>query len=197
MRKVVMSRYTRWVPILFAVSLFFLMTHVLDDAFNLGEPRDWGVSTAEFLVIVASMYLVIPPLGAALARRGSVWGFVIVLLYALQAYYGGGINHMRHLTGDFGGSGIIARTLLTAGISWGDIRGHGFLTGVAAMLGLGINSPHSHTWWSTDIALINVLLNIPLIGLCVFAIIQWRREHRETAKSTNRVSASSPASSKV
>ena len=192
-----MSRYTRWVPILFAVSLFFLMTHVVDDAFNLGEPRDWGVSTAEFLFIVASMYLIIPPLGASLARRGSVWGFVIVLLYALQAYYGGGINHMRHLTGDFGGAGFISRTLTSFGIPWGDIRGHGFLTGIAAMLGLGITSPHSHTWWSTGIALINVLLNIPLIGLCVFAIIEWRREHRMSAKAVAPVSASKPASSKA
>ena len=192
-----MTRYTRWVPILFTISLCFLMIHVLDDAFNLGEPRDWGVSTGEFLVIVASMYLIVPPLGASLARRGSVWGFVIVMLYALQAYYGGGINHMRHLSGDFGGTGIIARTLSSAGITWGDIRGHGFLTGVAAMLGLGITSPHTHTWWSTGIALINVLLNIPLIGLCVFAIIEWRREHRASAAATKPVSAPNPVRSNV
>jgi hypothetical protein len=192
-----MSRYTRWVPILFVISLCFLMIHALDDAYNLGEPRDWGVSTGEFLIIVASMYLIIPPLGAALARRGNVWGFVIVLLYALQAYYGGGINHMRHLSGDFGGTGIIARTLMTMGISWGDIRGHGFVTGIAAMLGLGITSPHSHTWWSTAIAGINVLLNIPLIGLCVFGIIRWRREHREAEKSGVPAATPNRAGSKV
>jgi hypothetical protein len=192
-----MSRYTRWVPILFVISLCFLMIHALDDAYNLGEPRDWGVSTGEFLVIVASMYLIIPPLGAALARRGNVWGFVIVLLYALQAYYGGGINHIRHLSGDFGGTGIIARTLMALGISWGDIRGHGFVTGIAAMLGLGITSPHSHTWWSTAIAGINVLLNIPLIGLCVFGIIRWRREHREAEKSGVPAATPNRAGSKV
>src|SRR5713226_309360 len=115
-----MSRYTRWIPILFAISLSFLCIHVVDDALFLNEPADWGVSVPEFLLIVASLYLIIPPLGAALARRGNVWGFVIVLLYALQAFYGAGVNHMRHLSGDFGGAGIVPRTLAALGITWGD-----------------------------------------------------------------------------
>lgn len=178
-----MSRYVRWVPILFVVSLIFLLIHVLDDAFNLGEPADWGVSVAEFLLIVASLYLIIPPLGASLARRGSVWGFVIVLLYALQAFYGAGFNHMRHLMGDFGGAGLVPRTLAALGITWGDIRGHGFLTGIAAMLGLGVTSPHSHTWWSTAVAALDMLLNVPLIVMCILAIIEWRRERAQTPKS--------------
>ncbi|MBI3733018.1 MAG: hypothetical protein HY259_06110 [Chloroflexi bacterium] len=173
-----MSRYTRWVPILFVVSLVFLLMHVLDDALFLNEPADWGVSVPEFLAIVASFYLIIPPLGAALAGRGESLGFVIVLLYALQAFYGAGLNHLRHLTGEFGGAGFVPRALAMLGVTWGDIRGHGFLTGLAAMLGLGVTNPHTHTWWSTAIAVIDVLLNVPLVALCVLALIQVRSSAR-------------------
>ncbi len=172
-----MSRYTRWIPILFVISLFFLSIHVVDDALFLNEPADWGVSVPEFLAIVASFYLIVPPLGAVLARRGQPVGFVIVLLYALQAFYGAGVNHMRHLSGEFGGAGMVSRSLAALGLTWGDIRGHGFLTGIAAMLGLGVTTPHTHTWWSTAIAAIDIILNVPLIALCIFAIIQWRREN--------------------
>ena len=178
-----MSRYRRWVPILFVVSLCFLIIHVLDDAFNLGEPRDWGVSVPEFLLIVASMYLVIPPFGALLARRGNVWGFVLVMLYAFQAFYGAGLNHVRHLSGDFGGIGIFGRALMALGVDCLSVRGHGFITGVLAMLGCGVTSPHTHVWWSTAVAVIDIVLNIPLIALCALAIIQWRRE-RTVAQAT-------------
>jgi len=170
-----MSRFQRWVPILFSISLFFLIIHVLDDALNLGEPRDWGVSIPEFLLIVASMYLIVPPFGALLARRGSVWGFVIVMLYAVQAFYGAGLNHMRHLTGEFGGVGIVGRTLMALGVDCLNMRGHGFITGVLAMLGCGVTSPHSHVWWSTAVAAIDVIVNVPLMLLCALAIIQWWR----------------------
>src|SRR5918911_4530117 len=111
-----MTRFQRSVPLLFLLSLFFLIIHVLDDAFNLGEPRDWGVSVPEFLLIVASLYLIIPPFGALLARRGNVWGFVILMLYAFQAFYGAGLNHMRHLSGEFGGIGIVGRALMALGV---------------------------------------------------------------------------------
>jgi hypothetical protein len=176
-----MTRYTRWVPILFVISLFFLIIHVLDDAFNLGEPRDWGVSVPEFLFIVASLYLIIPPLGAALARRGQLLGFVIVMLYAFQAFYGAGFNHMRHLTGDFGGLGIVGKSLMAVGVDCLNMKGQGFVTGILAMLGCGTTSPHSHTWWSTAVAATDMVLNIPLIGLCVLAIFQlWREHHART-----------------
>ena len=171
-----MSRYTRWVPILFLISLFFLIIHVLDDALNLGEPRDWGVSIPEFLFIVASLYLIIPPLGAALARRGQVFGFVIVMLYAFQAFYGAGFNHMRHLSGEFGGLGIIGKSLMAVGVDCLNMKGQGFVTGILAMLGCGTTSPHTHTWWSTAVAATDMVLNVPLIALCILAIIQWRRE---------------------
>src|SRR5262249_4179751 len=146
---VCVTRYTRWVPILFIISLFFLIIHVLDDAINLGEPRDWGVSIPEFLFIVASLYLIIPPLGAALARRGYVLGFIIVMLYAFQAFYGAGFNHMRHLSGDFGGLGIVGKALMALGVDCLNIKGQGFVTGILAMVGCGTTSPHTHTWWST------------------------------------------------
>jgi hypothetical protein len=178
-----MSRYTRWVPILFIISLFFLGTHVIDDALFLNEPADWGVSVPEFLFIVASIYLIIPPLGAALARRGMLVGFVIVMGYAFQAFYGGGVNHMRHLQGEFGGLGTIARFLTSLGVDCLNMQGRGFVTGLAAMVGCGVTSPHTHTWWSNTIAATNIILNVPLIALCIFAIIRWRREQIPNPKS--------------
>ncbi len=173
-----MARFQRLVPILFAVSLFFLIIHVLDDALNLGEPRDWGVSIPEFLLIVASMYLIVPPFGALLARRGNVWGFIIVMLYSFQAFYGAGLNHIRHLTGDFGGIGIVGRALMALGVDCLNMRGHGFVTGVLAMVGCGVTSPHTHVWWSTAVAAIDVVLNVPLIALCALAVLQWWRSQR-------------------
>jgi hypothetical protein len=172
-----MARYTRWVPSLFVVSLCFLCIHVLDDAFNLNEPGDWGVSVPEFLLVVASMYLIIPPLGAAMARRGQPLGFAIVMLYAFQAFYGAGFNHIRHLTGDFGGIGIFGKALMAAGVDCLNMKGQGYLTGILAMLGCGTTSPHSHAWWSTAVAATDMVLNIPLILLCILALIQGWREH--------------------
>ncbi len=182
-----MSRYQSWVPRLFIVSLFFLIVHVLDDALNLGEPRDWGVSIPEFLLIVASMYLIVPPFGALLARRGRMWGFVIVLLYAFQAFYGAGLNHMRHLSGEFGGLGVVGRALTALGVDCLNVRGHGFVSGVLAMLGCGVTSQHSHVWWSTTVAAIDMLLNVPLMLLCALALIQaWRERSAAHARATTK-----------
>jgi hypothetical protein len=172
------------------ISLGFLIIHVLDDALNLGEPRDWGVSIPEFLFIVASLYLIIPPLGAALARRGQVLGFVIVMLYAIQAFYGAGYNHMRHLRGEFGGLGIVGKALMAIGVDCLNMKGHGFVTGMLAMAGCGVTSPHTHVWWSTAVAAIDMVLNIPLIALCMLAIIQWRREQSSRALAPKSVAAS-------
>ncbi len=170
-----MSRYQYWVPRVFAVSLFFLVIHVLDDALNLGEPRDWGVGIPEFLLIVASLYLIVPPFGALLARRGHPLGFVLVMLYGFQAFYGAGLNHLRHLQGEFGGIGLIGRILTSFGIDCLAMQGKGFVTGVLAMLGCGVTTPHTHAWWSTAVAIIDTLLNIPLIVLCMLALVTWFR----------------------
>ena len=188
------ARYERLIPVLFGVSLVFLIIHVLDDALNLGEPRDWGVSIPEFLLIVASMYLIIPPFGALLARRGNVWGYAIVMLYAFQAFYGAGLNHIRHLSGDFGGIGLVGRALMAVGVDCLNMKGHGFVTGVLAMLGCGVTSPHTHVWWSTAVAAIDLVLNVPLIVLCALAIAQsWRAHRRRPSGAVGEEGAALPA----
>ena len=170
-----MSKYATWIPRLFAVSLFFLIIHVLDDAFNLGEPKDWGVSIPEFLLIVASLYLIVPPFGALMARRGRPLGFVIVALYGMQAFYGAGLNHLRHLQGEFGGVGLIGRMLTSLGIDCLAMQGKGFVTGVLAMAGCGVTAPHTHQWYSTAVAVVDTVFNIPLVLLCLLALVQWWR----------------------
>lgn len=170
-----MARMQKWIPRLFVISLFFLIIHVLDDAFNLGEPKDWGVSIPEFLLIVASLYLIIPPFGAMLARRGHPLGFLLVMAYGFQAFYGAGLNHLRHLQGEFGGIGLIGRLLTSFGIDCLAMQGKGFVTGVLAMLGCGVTSPHTHAWWSNAVAVTDTLLNIPLILLCGWALVLWFR----------------------
>lgn len=178
-----MNRYSRWVPRLFAVSLFFLILHVLDDAFNLNEPKDWGVGIPEFLLIVASLYLIVPPLGAMLARRGQPLGFALVALYGLQAFYGAGLNHLRHIQGEFGGLGLIGRILTGMGVDCLAMQGKGFVTGVLAMLGCGVTAPHVHAWYSNAIALIDTVINIPLVMLCVLALVQWWRSRNAPVPS--------------
>ncbi|MBI5878851.1 MAG: hypothetical protein HZB53_14465 [Chloroflexi bacterium] len=185
-----MARFQSWVPRLFVISLFFLIIHVLDDALNLGEPRDWGVSVPEFLLIVASLYLILPPFGALLARRGHPLGFLLVMAYGLQAFYGAGLNHLRHLQGEFGGVGLIGRLLTSFGIDCLAMQGKGFVTGVLAMLGCGVTTPHTHAWWSTAVAAIDTVLNIPLVLLCAAALVVWVR-----SRGSRAALAGAPASS--
>src|SRR5205085_5357635 len=84
-------------------------------------------------------------------------------------------------TGDFGGLGIVGKSLMAVGVDCLNMKGQGFVTGILAMLGCGTTSPHSHTWWSTAVAATDMVLNIPLIGLCVLAIFQlWRERHART-----------------
>jgi len=174
----ILSKLSRWLTLLFIISLFFLTLHVVDDALSLGEPEEWGVSIPEFLLIVASVYLVVPPLGVILARRGHASGYLITLLYALQAFYGAGVNHVRHMLGDFGGLGLTARLLSLAGLELTDVRGHGFLTGVLGMLGLGHTEPHGHSLGSSLVAIIDIVVNIPLGVICLIALWHIYRSSR-------------------
>lgn len=159
------------ITLLFGVSLFFLMLHLVDDALTTGEPAQYGLSLAEFLLYGALIYLIIPPLGLWLARRGSLAGLLIVTLYGFQAMYGAGLNHVRHMFGDFGGSKLLPALLANLGIVISDIRGYGFGSMLLGMAGLGQTPPHTHTLFSSLIAFIDIGLNAALIVLCLAALV--------------------------
>ena len=161
------------VTILFLVSYVFLWLHILDDALVTNEPSWYGITIPEFLLYCAFVYAFVPPLGLWLAWRGSVIGLIIVLGYAFQAMYGGGLNHVRHIFGDFRGSQLLPTLLNAIGIQVTDIRGHGLLTVLAGMAGLGVTPPHSHNIVSTLVAFTNVGLNAVLILFAVLAIYVW------------------------
>ncbi len=163
---------------LFTLSFIFLWLHILDDAIITNEPLWYGISIFEFLLYCAFVYAIVPPLGLWLARRGSVIGLLIVLGYAFQAMYGGGINHIRHIFGDFRGSQMLPTLLNAAGIQITDIRGHGFWTVMMGMAGLGNTPPHEHILASTIVAFINIALNLALILFCLMALYAWFRERR-------------------
>lgn len=183
----VLSRIT----ILFVISFIGLWLHIVDDAIITNEPAWYGISIAEFLVACALVYVIVPPLGLWLARRGSVVGMLIVLGYAFQALYGAGVNHVRHLFGDFRGSQMLPTLLNSLGIDVTDIRGHGPLTVVMGMLGLGITPPHTHILASTILVFINIAINISLILFTVSALYFWwqARAMRQTAQ-TEKATAS-------
>ncbi|MGB8644582.1 MAG: hypothetical protein WCF84_05045 [Anaerolineae bacterium] len=163
----------RRITLLFGVSLFFLTLHVIDDALSTGEPAQYGVSIPEFLLYAALIYLIIPPLGLFLARRGNVAGLVITTLYGFQAMYGAGLNHIRHMFGDFSGSKLLPGILANLGIHITDIRGYGFGSVLMGMAGLGQTPPHTHTLLSSLIAFIDIGLNAVLIGFCLAALWAW------------------------
>ncbi len=173
-----LARYTRYMTILFLISLFFLGLHVLDDAITTGEPAEYGVTIFEFIVYAALIYLVIPPLGLALARRGRGIGFVIVILYGLQAMYGAGLNHIRHMFGDFGGSKTLPTLLAYFGIRITDIRGYGFGSVLIGMAGFGQTPPHTHTPFSAAIAFVDIGLNAVLVAVTLLALREWWRARR-------------------
>jgi hypothetical protein len=164
---------TRRITLLFAISLFFLCLHVIDDAINTGEPAQYGVTIPEFLFYAALVYIIIPPLGLYLARRGSILGLIVVIVYGFQAMYGAGLNHVRHMFGDFSGSKLLPALLANAGIHITDIRGYGFGSVLMGMAGLGQTPPHTHTLVSTLIAFIDIALNAVLIGFCLAALWTW------------------------
>jgi hypothetical protein len=158
---------------LFVVSFIFLWLHILDDAIITNEPAWYGITIPEFLLYCAFVYAIVPPLGVWLARRGSVWGLLIVLVYAFQAVYGAGLNHIKHLFGDFSGSRLLPTLLGLFGVHITDIRGHGFWTVIMGMAGLGVTPPHQHILVSTIVAFTNVALNLALIVMSALALYTW------------------------
>jgi hypothetical protein len=160
----------RRITLLFCVSLFFLSLHVIDDAISTGEPAQYGVTIPEFIFYAALIYYIIPPLGLVLARRGNILGLGIVTLYGFQAMYGAGLNHVRHMFGDFGGSKALPALLASLGIHITDIRGYGFGSVLMGMAGLGQTPPHTHTLLSSLIAFTDIALNAVLMAACVWTI---------------------------
>lgn len=172
------------ITVLFILSFVFLWLHILDDALITNEPSWYGISVAEFLLSCALVYIILPPFGLWLARRGSAIGLGIVLLYALQALYGGGANHVRHIFGDFRGSQMLPQILNLFGIQITDIRGHGFMTVLMGMVGLGITPPHQHILASTVVAFVNIALNFVLILFCIMALYVWFQDRRPVPATT-------------
>ena len=176
----------RRITLLFFVSLFFLTLHVIDDAISTGEPAEYGVSIPEFLLYAALIYALIPPLGLYFARRGNPIGLLVVTLYGFQAMYGAGLNHIRHMFGDFSGSKALPELLAAFGIHIADIRGYGFGSVLMGMAGLGQTPPHTHTLPSSLVAFIDIGLNAVLIGFCLAALVTWslQRVRRIPARTT-------------
>ncbi len=161
--------------ILFGASLFFLTLHVIDDGLTTGEPTEYGVTLAEFYLYAGLIYLIIPPIGLLLARRGRILGLIIVLLYGFQAMYGAGLNHLRHLFGDFRGSTLLPSLLNLVGIHLGEPRGYGLLSVILGMAGLGQTPPHTHTLLSTLVVFVDTGLNLVLIFVTLLALFEtWQ-----------------------
>lgn len=158
------------ITLLFIVSYVFLWLHILDDAIITNEPAWYGITIPEFLISCAIVYAILPPLGLFWARRGSLAGLTIVLVYAFQAIYGAGLNHVKHMLGNFSGSQLLPTLLNAAGIHITDIRGYGFWTVIMGMLGLGVTPPHTHILASSIVAFLNVGLNFALILLTASAL---------------------------
>ncbi len=163
------------ITILFIASFIGLWLHILDDAIITNEPAWYGITIPEFLLYCALVYAIVPPLGVWLARRGALAGLLLVLVYAFQALYGAGINHVRHLFGDFRGSQLLPTLLNVLGIQISDIRGYGFGTVLMGMAGLGTTPPHTHIMLSNVLVFINIALNLTLIFFCVMALYVWWR----------------------
>jgi hypothetical protein len=178
------------ITVLFIASFLFLWLHILDDAIITNEPAWYGITIPEFLLYCAFVYAIVPPLGLWLARRGSVWGLLIVLGYAFQAMYGGGANHVRHIFGDFRGSQVLPALMNAIGIQITDIRGYGFGTVLMGMAGLGTTPPHEHILLSTIIAFINIALNLALILFCATALYVWWQTRTSRRATQDQVTAS-------
>jgi len=171
-----LQKYLRYITILFCVSLGGLGLHVLDDALVTREPDWYGISIGEFLFACAMLYLIVPPIGWWLARRGNALGLAILLLYAFQALYGAGLNHVRHLLGQFQGSQLLPTIFKSMNIDYAPyLSNHGFLSVIMNMAGLGVTPPHTHTLASDIIVFFNVGLNATLIVYIVLAAREWWR----------------------
>ena len=168
------SKYLRYITVLFCISLVGLGLHALDDALVTREPDWYNIGVGEFLLYVALIYLIVPPIGLILARRGRAVGLIILALYAFQAFYGAGLNHVRHLLGSFQGSQLLPTIFKSAGIDYAPLlTGHGFLTVIMNMAGLGVTPPHTHTLASVVVVFFNIGLNIVLMFYIVMALREW------------------------
>ncbi len=163
-----MQKYFRAITTLFAISLLGLTLHALDDVFSVRENEWYGISVAEFLLYVALVYLVLPPLGWWLARRANFFGLLILAGYTFQAFYGAGVNHVRHLFGQFSGSQLLPTLLKSLGVNYETLLAQtGFVPVLMNMAGLGITPPHTHTMISNLIVFFNIGTNI-LLGWNIF-----------------------------
>ena len=176
------QKYLRYITILFFVSLIGLSLHALDDALVTREPDWYNVGVGEFLFYVALIYYIVPPVGLVLARRGKIIGLVILAVYAFQAFYGAGVNHVRHLLGEFQGSQLLPTVVKLLGINYAPyLTGHGFLSVVLNMAGLGVTPPHTHTLASDIVVFFNIALNLVLMYYLALAAREWWRR-RNLAK---------------
>ncbi len=176
------EKYRGYFTILFCVSLVGLGLHVLDDALVTREPDWYHISVGEFFVYCAILYLIVPPLGLWLARRGKWIGMAILTLYAFQALYGAGLNHVRHLFGQFQGSQLLPTLFHAAGIDYAPyLIGHGFLSVIMNMAGLGVTPPHTHALASNIVVFFNVGLNLTLLVYLALAARELWRLRLQTA----------------
>jgi hypothetical protein len=134
--------------------------------------------------------MIVPPIGVWLTRRGSVWGLVILLGYGFQAVYGAGLNHIKHIFGDFSGSRFLPGLLNLFGVQITDIRGHGFWTVIMGMAGLGVTPPHQHILASTVVAFINIGLDLALIVMVALALYTaWQLRARQAGRPRENLPA--------
>ncbi len=182
------NAYSRYLTFLFASSLVGLGLHVLDDALVTREPAWYGIGVGEFLLYCAIIYLILPPAGWVLTRRGHTLGLAILFLYALQALYGAGLNHVRHLFGQFQGSQLLPPVLRALGVDYGPyLTGHGFVSVVLNMTGLGVTPPHTHTLASNVVVCFNIAVNITLL-ICLALAARAARGARGDMKIARDVS---------
>lgn len=168
------EKYRRNFTILFFISLTGLGLHALDDTFVTREPDWYAISAPEFLFYVALIYLIVPPIGLWLARRRRLVGLVILAMYAFQAFYGAGLNHVRHLSGNFQGSQLLPMILNALGVNYAAyLNGSGFLPVLMNMAGLGVTPPHSHTLLSNIVVFSNIAINLTLMAYLVLAAREW------------------------
>lgn len=171
-----LQRYLRYIIVLFSISLVGLGLHVIDDTFVTREPEWYGISSGEFILACVFIYLIVPPMGMWLARRGNLVGLAILFLYAFQAMYGAGLNHIRHLLGQFQGSQLLPTIFKSLNIDYAPyLINHGFLSVLMNMAGLGITPPHSHTMVSNLVVFFNVGVNATLIVCILLAGREWWR----------------------
>lgn len=169
------------ITILFVASYILLILHILDDAFIVNEAAWYGITTFEFLLGCVLIYGFIPPLGLILARRANWVGYGLLLVYGFQALYGAGLNHVRHLMGDFRGSQLLNTLLGNLGIVVENTNGQGFTSLLAGMMGLNNGvPPHTHTMLSNVVVFLSVGVNLVLIGVVVFALAQAFAQRKQS-----------------